>query len=335
MEELGGVDWEEHVGTPKPRQVKTHGEWREEQDRLAEQAKQDKENFEGYALFKLSDKYKYTPQQHDEITAAQARVKRVAEARPLPSSLKVLSDVWASGGTRATQFPNRANISLHNAKTGREYGSISWDPRTGYVNGQYMDKNYEQYVPHLLHAAREYADKTGMGMASPTHSDSLSEDSYREMRRHTPSFIPEDAHVEGWSLKDVGPEGLAKLHNLHSQISELHAVTMQGFNNHPDIHSEFLWNVNHGFTSALKHVSDAIKAHSTSRYKSISSHLGRAAGALQDTEITLNRNDVNWDGTRPETPHPSRGHSRRMGAEAYVIARGLETIAYPRISTKD
>jgi hypothetical protein len=132
-----------------------------------------------------SDRWLYNKGMAEEENTGLTRINKIASQRPLPEGYKVLV---------TKEDSQTYTASLHDST--QRVGTVTWNGDTGYVHNLAIpEEKHRPMLSHLLDAAHKVSHENGH--TGPVQSDSLSAYSYKLMRKYAPSFIPEDAMVEG------------------------------------------------------------------------------------------------------------------------------------------
>lgn len=146
----------------------------------------------------------YGEEQNNQLASQLDVFRKNAARHPLPEGYSIRHSTTTNSDDGST----RHVIELHKdlpkdegyLHSTEEVGKLSWNGDTGRVGWFGIDNPHNLYASHMFVEAYKIAAQTGS--VGPTHSDDLSGDSYRMMKRHASAFLPSNAIVHGYTIDE-------------------------------------------------------------------------------------------------------------------------------------
>jgi hypothetical protein len=212
--ELAGIDWDK-----LPRQF---GPVRQQAGAFKGEPRST--HFDQDALFHLSSRHTYNPEQQTQLDRANSQVDFVTKNHPLPEGI-TLNHLGYVSPRKPMDIPDRHQINI-TREDGIHVGTVHWNPRTGDIGGLYVDEGYRHLTNHLLQEAHRWADENGWD--GPTQADSLTSFSERMLNSKLPAFKERDVrHVNGVYMDEQARQPLmgAAAKGFSEEASDLHERT--------------------------------------------------------------------------------------------------------------
>jgi hypothetical protein len=239
-----------------------------------------------------------------------ALVNRVSH-RPLPDSMEI-----------KPKYDSHMVLYTKGNRPGDEMrvGYVSWHPETGEIEGLNVDKPYRHYTNHLMAAAIQHSEKHGI--AAPSWAESLTDYSYRLMKKYNPTQVGSEARpgIHSWG-GDFDPtiEGLRKtdweqvpyyIHQARQDLNEGHAKALQEVNQHDDSVTQ----LNDHVHQAHQNLHEAEKHLSLEHYAKAKAHLEGAHYHL------INAHDVVFNSDTAKSVRQSSSYSQTSAQSSLTSA---------------
>jgi hypothetical protein len=169
-----------------------------------------------------SDAYGYytPPEEQEWNDAIYKRAHRLANKRPLPSDYSIDSYTDPMSGSAMVA----RSILVHNSNRFEPIGKVDWNRETGHVHWLGINEGHRHMLPHLMSAAKNFADSEGY--APPLSSSKMSDYSYKLAKKYAPEHIPDYAWADSMPVGQSNTVLEAKLAKMGEHINIIHSLAL-------------------------------------------------------------------------------------------------------------
>lgn len=155
----------------------------------------------------------YGDEQRSQQSAELEKLKKNTVRYPLPEGFSITHSTLGHQPDGSLKHILTLKQPVDPMVPNLEVGSLTWNGDTGRVSWFGIDTPHRGLASHMITRAHEIAES--MGEVGPTHSEDLSDDSYRMAKTHASAFLPKDAIIHGRTI-DEHEEKLATRRSYRS-----------------------------------------------------------------------------------------------------------------------